>query len=130
MVLMRRVALSLVPLMLWCACEPTSQPSDAGADQTTAQAKPQAPTLDPTYARAAQALERGQVDEAFELCKPDEAGVVKPEDCHRVLGVIYKQRGDKPAACKSLQAYQRSPTARDLPSITRMIKNLGCAPSP
>lgn len=128
MVLMQRVVLGLALLLCWSACEPTSGPSDGGADQAPAQIKPPAPALDPTYALAAQALERGQIDEAFELCKPDAAGVVKPVDCHRVLGVIYKQRGDKPAACERFKAYAQSPTARDLPSITRMIKNLGCAP--
>lgn len=117
--------LVLATLLLCAACEPATAPS-LGQDPGAAKAK--APELDPTYASAAKALERGHVDEAFELCKPSDAGVVKTPDCHRVLGVVYKQRGDKQAACASFLAYQRAPHVRDLPSIERMIKNLGCAP--
>lgn len=99
-------------------CDATSQGD--GIARTTSVEKEQTGVY---FEKANKALINGEVEQALMLCQE---GVAQGEmPCHRLLGIAYKQKGDKQKACAEFKLAVKLDDPHML-TIKRYQKHLRC----
>lgn len=105
----------------------TSAHTSAAQTDADAHAKAQRAQGAKLQKTASKLLFSGEIDEAIAMCQ--DALALGEHDCHKVMALAYKQKGDTKLACAHF-ALARTHSPHIAAGITRQMEALKCEPTP